>query len=346
MINFSLVTAGLILSLQPLIEKGIQDPVSIAFEKNKPSQMLVVEQRGRILVFENGAIQKEPFLDIENKVEFGGEKGLLGLALHPNFSQNGRYFINYTTRNPKLTTVISERNRRNKSEKILLSFKQPYANHNGGHLAFGPDEKLYVSTGDGGSGGDPLNQGQNQDSFLGKILRIDVDQIQFPIQDPKSVIFAWGLRNPWRFSFDRKTGALFAGDVGQNQWEEIDLIEAGKNYGWKVMEGFHCFEPKKNCKQNGLELPLVEYGRELGGSVTGGYVYRGKKIPQLQGTYLYGDFMSGNIWGLVFDQTTRKVIRNEILLKSKRPISSFGEDPSGELYLVDYSGKILKLVGN
>jgi len=342
----SVISLSLSLTLQPVIQKDIKNPVAVVFDKTNSEKMFVVEQQGKIVIFEKGKIQNRPFLNMEDKVEFGGEKGLLGLALHPHFSENGRYFINYTAHRPKLTTIVSERNIQNESEKVLLSFTQPYANHNGGHLEFGPDEKLYISTGDGGSGGDPLNQGQNQKTFLGKILRIDVDQDKFPLSDPSPIIFAFGLRNPWRFSFDKATGALFAGDVGQNQWEEIDLIEKGKNYGWKVMEGFHCFSPKTNCEMKGLELPLVEYGREWGGSVTGGYVYRGKKIAGLEGTYLYGDFMSGNMWGLTYDQKDRKVIRNELLLKTRLPISSFGQDPSGEIYLVDYNGKIFKLSQN
>jgi len=219
-------------------------------------------------------------------------------------------------------------------------------------LAFGLDGYLYIATGDGGSAGDPLNKGQDLSSVLGKILRIDVNQgspYGIPADNPfnqsgqRREIFAYGLRNPWRFSFDKVTGALFAGDVGQNRLEEVNLVERGKNYGWKIMEASLCFSPEKNCSQKGLELPLTEYGREEGGSITGGYVYRGTQIPSLYGTYVFGDFMSGNIWGLVYDQANRKVGGRSLLLKTNVAIASFGEDLDGELFVVDYSGKIYQL---
>lgn len=341
------------ISLKPLITQGLNAPVAFLDAPGEPGRFYIVEQAGRILIWEKGELLKEPFLDIRKKVAFGGEKGLLGLAFHPKFKENGRYFLNYTKETPKLSTVIVERNARHAEEKILIEFSQPYSNHNGGHLAFDQAGLLYVATGDGGSGGDPLNQGQALNTFLGKILRIDVDKgspYSIPSDNPlvgrnqRPEIYAWGLRNPWRFSFDRLTGALWAGDVGQNRFEEIDFIEKGKNYGWKIMEGFHCFSPEKDCNQKGLSLPVIEYGREEGGSVTGGFVYRGKKIPELNGAYIYGDFMSGKIWGLKWDQKNRKVIENKLLLKSNVEISSFGEDEAGEIYVVGYSGAIYQFV--
>jgi glucose/arabinose dehydrogenase len=343
------------IALKPIISKGLSAPVAFVVAPGQSERFYVVEQAGRILIWEKGELLARPFLDIRSKVSYGGEKGLLGLVFHPQFSENGRYFLNYTTEKPQLTTLIVERNRQHDNEKILMEFSQPFSNHNGGDLAFDKQGYLYIATGDGGSGGDPANNGQSLNTFLGKILRIDVDHGEpyqipesNPLTDPnqKREIYAWGLRNPWRFSFDKKTGAFFTGDVGQNRFEEIDLIEKGKNYGWKVMEGSHCYRPETNCNRKGLTLPLIDYGREEGGSVTGGFVYRGKKIPELEGVYVYGDFMSGNIWGLNYDQVKRKVIRTTLLLKSKVEIASFGEDLEGELYIVGYSGTIYQIVLN
>lgn len=348
----ALQTSQAAIQLKPLIETGLDSPVGVFFEPGNNRLFYVMEQKGQIVVWENGKLHSVPFLDIRKKVEFGGEKGLLGLAFHPRFSENGRFFINYTAMRPKLTTLVVERNKNHPEEKVILQFDQPYSNHNGGHLAFDGSGLLYISTGDGGSGGDPLNQGQNLNTLLGKILRIDVDSKApygipkdnpFQEKNQRPEIFAWGLRNPWRFSFDKQTGALLAGDVGQNRYEEVDLIEKGGNYGWRTMEGFHCFKPDKNCATEGLTLPLVEYGREQGGSITGGYVYRGKRIPELIGIYVYGDFMSGNIWGLKYDFSKRKVVENKLLLKTELEIASFGEDPDGELYVVGYRGKIVRI---
>ncbi len=341
------------LELLPIVKEGLKEPVAVVFEPGNSEKMYLVEQKGRVVLWQEGKLSKTPFLDIQNKVNFGGEKGLLGLAFHPQFSKNGRYFINYTALAPDLKTFIVERNRDNQMERVLLEFSQPYSNHNGGQLAFGPDGFLYIGTGDGGSGGDPLNKSQDLSSVLGKILRIDVDQklpYGIPQENPffgenqKREVFALGLRNPWRFSFDKLTGALFVGDVGQNRLEEINVVEKGKNYGWKVMEGDLCFFPKSNCSQKGLEPPIAVYGREEGGSVTGGYVYRGNQIPSLRGIYLYGDFMSGKMWGLNYDQKTRKRQKPQLLLETKIEIASFGEDPTGEIYLVGYSGGVYRLI--
>lgn len=234
----------------------------------------------------------------------------------------------------------------------MLEFAQPYSNHNGGHLAFDSAGHLFITAGDGGSAGDPHAAGQNLNTLLGKILRIDIDGGQpyaIPKDNPfltkgRGEIYAYGLRNVWRFSFDRQTGALFAGDVGQNKWEEIDIIEKGGNYGWRTMEGKHCFSPASGCDQTGLILPIHEYPRSEGVSVTGGYVYRGSKIPALNGVYIYGDYGSGKIWGLTYDFTAKKVVKNELLINSNLPIASFGEDTDGELMVVSYDGRIFRIV--
>jgi len=219
-------------------------------------------------------------------------------------------------------------------------------------VAFDKAGYLYVGNGDGGSAGDPHGNGQNLDTFLGKMLRLDVDSASpyaIPKDNPfaagggRKEIFAWGLRNPWRFSFDRKTGALFAADVGQDRREEIDLIEKGKNYGWNVMEGNLCFLPSENCKRTGLVMPLYDYGRTDGICVTGGFVYRGKKIPWLEGVYVYGDFGTGRIWGLTYDQEKRQVVKNELLLETRLSISSFGEQHDGEILVFDLGGQIKRI---
>lgn len=338
--------------LTPVLQQGIENPLFAVTEPGNPNRLYILEQKGRVLIFEEGKPAPTVFLDIEEKVTSGGEMGLLGFAFHPDFQKNKRYFINYTTERPGLTTVVAELKAGSRDERELLSFRQPYTNHNGGHLAFGPDRLLYISAGDGGSANDPHGNGQNKGTFLGKILRIDVDHGQpyaIPKDNPflesgaRQEIFAYGLRNVWRFSFDRVTGALFGGDVGQNSWEEIDLIEKGKNYGWNTMEGTHCFKPSSGCNQAGLTLPLVEYPRSQGVSVTGGYVYRGKKIPELAGHYLYGDYGSGKIWALDYHQETKQVVKNELLLNSRLPISSFGEDANGEIFVVAYSGVLYRI---
>ncbi|HWP83841.1 MAG TPA: PQQ-dependent sugar dehydrogenase, partial [Terriglobia bacterium] len=315
-----------------------------------------------IRIVSNGVILPAAFLDIRSQVRCCGELGLLGLAFHPNFTQNGRFFVNYTRDGPGgIETVISEFSVSGsnpnlavrESERILLTFGQPFTNHNGGMIAFGPHGYLYIASGDGGSGGDPQNNGQSLNTLLGKILRIDVNSgvpygippdNPFASQPGRDEIFAYGLRNPWRFSFDRHTGRLFAGDVGQNRFEEIDLIEKGGNYGWKIMEGAHCFSPQSNCNTAGLILPIDEYGRDLGISVTGGYVYRGSAVPSLSGKYIFGDFGSGILWALT--ELSSGQWRREELLRTGLNISSFGEDDAGELYLVDYGGTVRRITSD
>ncbi|MBN1447291.1 MAG: PQQ-dependent sugar dehydrogenase, partial [Bacteroidetes bacterium] len=282
-------------------------------------------------------------------------------AFHPNYETNGFLYLNYTAADPRRTVIARYRvtdtdpnSADPASETVLLEISQPYSNHNGGQIAFGPDGYLYISTGDGGSGGDPQNNAQNRSNLLGKILRIDVDNPShgdaygIPADNPffgnaegwAEHIYAWGLRNPWRFSFDTVTGRLWAGDVGQNRFEEVDIIDRGKNYGWRIMEGFSCFNPASGCDQSGLTKPVIEYGRDQGASITGGYVYRGESVPELQGKYIYADFVTGRIWGLTYNGPGN--VDNVLLLSSNQNIASFGVDPDNELYICTFGGSIFR----
>jgi glucose/arabinose dehydrogenase len=325
-------------------------------------RLYILEQRGTIRVLESdGSLRAQPFLDIADRISAGGERGLLGLAFHPAFAENGRLFVNYTDRNGH--TVVAEYLRAGAdeadpaSERILLNIEQPFPNHNGGMLAFGPDGFLYIATGDGGSGGDPFGSGQDPSSLLGAILRLDVDSgdpygipSDNPFVDDSSArpeIWAWGLRNPWRFSFDRRTGALFIADVGQGAWEEINAEaagEGGRNYGWNIMEGPDCFG-SSDCDQNMLAPPVAWYARADGNcAVSGGYVYRGEDFPRLDGAYLWADYCSGRVWAL----DSGAALANgqaelaELGSSGLNP-SSFGEDESGELYLVGLGGEVVRV---
>lgn len=341
-------------------------PVEYTYAKDGTNRVFVVEQEGRIRVFENdaNATSAGTYLDIRLKVASGGEMGLLGLAFHPDFKQNGFFYVNYTKSNPRETIVsrfkAASANASTvdpSSEVILFRFDQPYANHNGGKVLFGPDGYLYVSTGDGGSGGDPQNNGQNRSSWLGKILRVDVNSTEkghygIPKDNPfkgngyREEIFAYGLRNPWRISFDDK-GQLWAGDVGQNKIEEVDIVTKGGNYGWRIKEANADYNAKDN-NVNAADLipPIWQYTHDRGDvSITGGVVYRGSTNPELRGKYIYADYASGRVWALT--PTGTKTATNQEIIPSAGSISAFGEDQKNELYLCDYaSGKILKLAGN
>ncbi len=337
---------------------GLKNPVALSDDGS--GRLFIVEQEGRIRIWTKQQLLPKPFLDITDRVKSGGECGLLSMAFHPDFKTNGRFFVNYTTdKKGKLETVISEFKADPKvseagmDEREIMRFAQPYSNHNGGQIAFGPDGMLYIGNGDGGSGGDPHNYGQQLSTLLGKILRIDVNGKQpyaVPADNPfikqagaRPEIWAYGLRNPWRFSFDKKTGELYAADVGQNKWEEIDIVKKGKNYGWSAKEAAAPFKPDR---ANGeLVNPIKSYGRDQGVSVTGGFVYRGKDIPALQGVYLYADFATGRVWGLKWEAGSLKF--NAELLKLPIQISAFGEDKDGELYLCDHvGGKIFRIGAN
>ncbi|SMD44461.1 Glucose / Sorbosone dehydrogenase [Aquiflexum balticum DSM 16537] len=328
-------------------------------------RIFIVEQRGLISVFQNDieVEEKSVFLNIESRVnDQGNEEGLLGLAFHPDYENNGFFFVNYTAASPRRTVVsrfqvsASDPNRADEnSELVILEIPQPFSNHNGGQLSFGPDGYLYIASGDGGSGGDPQNHGQRLETLLGAILRIDIDaqdngrNYAIPADNPfvnnqegfKEEIYAYGLRNPWRFSFDSQTDALWTADVGQNRAEEIDIITKGGNYGWRTMEGFNCFNPSSGCNQEGLILPIWEYTHTNGDrSVTGGFVYSGTEISELQGLYVYADFVSGRIWTLDFSDLDKPI--NTELMKANFSISSFGIDQSDELFLCGFDEKIYK----
>jgi glucose/arabinose dehydrogenase len=348
------------LALSPVVS-GLTNPLGMESSHDSTGRLFILQQGGIIRILQNGSLNAAPFLDITSLVESGGEKGLLGLAFHPNFSTNRKFYVNDTRRVAgQLQTIVAEyqastanpNQADTSSARILLTINQPFDNHNGGQLAFGPDGFLYIGVGDGGSGGDPNNNGQNKTVLLGKLLRIDVNstsagkQYAIPPGNPFASgvggapeIFAYGFRNPWRFSFD--SSRLFVADVGQDAFEEIDLVESGKNYGWRVMEGTHCFNPASNCDQTGLTLPIFDYPHSDGESVTGGFVYRGSAIPALVGTYVFADFISGNIWLLNESGSTWT---RTLAIASGRGVSSFGRDDSGEIYVVDYSGSILRLV--
>ena len=337
---------------------GFASPVGLTNAGDGSGRLFVVEQAGEIRVVAGRTVQTSPFLDIRSRVSSGGERGLLGLAFHPRYAENGRLFLDYT-RTGDGATVISEFHATGEranasSERIILVVAQPFANHNGGEIAFGPDGYLYIGLGDGGSEGDPQGNGQNTRTLLGKILRIDVDRTAggvpyaVPADNPfaprgvrpgagRSEIWAYGLRNPWRFSFDRRFGDLYIGDVGGSAQEEIDRQPAdsrgGENYGWNVMEGRQC--TSNSCDQRPYVLPIAAYAHDRGCAVTGGYVYRGSKQPALAGVYLFGDYCSGTIFSLQVDQGTDAPLA---VLASAKRISSFGEGEDGEIYLCDIAG--------
>ena len=330
---------------------------------NKEINYLATEQ-GVIYRFKNdpNVTEGKIFLNLTDKVKYDdrrNEEGLLGLAFHPKFKENGEFFVFYTVQEPDLTNVVS-RFRVMKddptkadpaSEEVLLTYKKPYWNHDGGTLAFGPDGYLYIVHGDGGLANDPHDNAQNKQSLLGKILRIDVDHqgtdtaYAIPKDNPfvddkefRPEIWAWGLRNPWRFAFDRKTGQLWAGDVGQNLYEEIDLIEKGKNYGWNRREGFHPFGAKGSGVDPKYTDPIWEYHHDVGKSITGGVVYHGPAIPELEGYYVYADYVASKLWALKYDPKLKRVVENRPLISPGRAIMSFGEDADGEVYLLTLSG--------
>ena len=327
-----------------------------------PDRLYLVLQPGRIMAFDNVPNPSTPeiFLDIRNRVsDRGNEEGLLGLTFDPDYRNNGYFYVYYSAASPRRSVIAryyappGTGSADPSTEKIIMEIGQPYSNHNGGQITFGPDGYLYVGLGDGGSGGDPRGHGQNLGTLLGTILRIDVSTLDetgyyaVPPDNPfvgvegaRPEIWAYGLRNPWRFSFDRETGDLWAGDVGQNKLEEIDIIKPGANYGWNIMEGTSCFR-NAGCSREGLEPPVAEYGRDGGCSVTGGYVYRGSRLPSLSGAYLYGDFCTGNIWALRHDGG--RVVEEALIADTDLQISSFAEGPDGEVYILSFTGEIARL---
>ena len=337
-----------------LVVDGLSRPVDLTHAGDE--RLFVVEKAGRIQMVRAGRLASGPFLDISGRVgSSGSEQGLLGLAFHPRFAESGTLFVNYTDTDG--TTVIARFNAAGDradpaSEVVLLRIEQPFANHNGGAMAFGPDGYLYIGTGDGGSGGDPLGNSQSLNTLLGKILRLDIDggePYAIPPDNPFAgssevypEIWAAGLRNPWRIAFDRLSGDLYLGDVGQNQWEEVNWVPAGAagglNFGWNVREGLHAYSGDPSPA---FTDPVAEYSHELGCSVTGGRVVRDAALPAWQGVYLYADYCTGRVWGLL--RTPDGAWLSSLMFESGRTISAFGEDAQGGVYLVDYAGAVFRL---
>ena len=345
-----------------LVVEGLNAPIGLENAMDGSGRLFAIEQPGVIRIIQNGDLMPAPFLDIRSRIDSSSsEQGLLGLAFHPAYIENGFFFVNYTDRNGDTVIaryrVSADPNLADPASELrLLQVSQPFANHNGGDLVFGPDGYLYISLGDGGSGGDPGNNGQSTETLLGALLRIEVGEAEnyiVPQHNPfidgggRPEIWAYGLRNPWRISFDRQTGDLYIADVGQNSWEEVNFQPAGspggENYGWNIMEGFHCYQ-SPTCDQSGLTLPVVEYALHVEGdcAVTGGYVYRGSSLPDWQGIYIYGDYCSGRVWGLFQNQAGEW--ENGLLFETGARITTFGQDEDGEIYLVNHRGSVYKLV--
>ena len=341
------------IGLVPLVS-GISEPTHITDAGDGSQRLFLVEQQGTIRVFENGTLLDTPFLDIRDRVLSGGERGLLSVTFPPNFPTTQHFYVYYTDRDGDVVISrfsvtdnpdIADSN----SETLVIGYDHStFENHNGGQLAFGPDGYLYMGTGDGGGAGDPLGNGQNPVVLLGKMLRIDVESGANPYAIPpdnpfvgveghRPEIWALGMRNPWRFSFDSQTGDLYIADVGQDRYEEVDFQPAsstgGENYGWNIMEGLHCFNPMDGCDQTGLTLPVAEYDHSDGDcAIMGGFVYRGLSYPGMQGIYFYGDWCSGRIWGLKFQDGTWQT---SLLLESGLSITTFGKDEVGNLLVAD-----------
>ncbi len=349
----------LVLSVE-VVAGGLSSPLFLTAPPGD-SRLFVVERAGRVRIVEDRQLLGQPYLDISDRVGTAGEGGLLSIAFHPDYASNGYVFTSYTDRdgNSRIEryTVTGDPNLVDASSaKLILTVDQPFSNHNGGLIVFGPDGRLYFGLGDGGRGGDPLGSGQNTGTLLGSMLRIDVDAgdpYAIPSDNPfvgdpdgRDEIWAYGLRNPWRFSFDREAGVLYVADVGQNRWEEVNAVpstSAGVNYGWNIMEGRHCFAPTEGCDQNGLVLPVVEYDHGNGCSVTGGYAYRGSAIPELRGHYFYSDYCGGFLRSFKFSGGVATDER-EWDVGDLGGVFSFGEDAQGELYILSSNGRVYRLV--
>lgn len=345
---------------------GLSQPVDLAAPPGDSARIFIVEKTGVIRIVKGGQVLSRPFLDISSEVSGGSEQGLLGLAFHPQYGSNGRFYVDYTDRAGDTRVVeyvvSADPESASATTREILFVDQPYGNHNGGQIAFGPDGFLYIGFGDGGSGGDPQGNGQNLSTLLGKILRIDVDTgspYAIPSGNPfagqagkRGEIWSYGWRNPWRFSFDRAGGDMYVADVGQNLWEEVNHEPAGTpglNYGWNRMEGKHCYPPNTNCDPTGLVLPVVEYDHQVGCSVSGGFVYRGQALPELAGTYFYGDYCTGivrsfriNNGTAVDEKDWTSTLRTEAG-GAMQGLSSFGLDASGELYFLLLDGEVYRL---
>ncbi len=344
---------------------GFDSPVDVTNGGDGSGRLFVVEQAGRIRLVKDGALVERPFLDITGRIASGGERGLLGLAFHPDYPSDPRFFVDYTDTDGN--TVVSQFTVSGadpdsgdpNSEVVLMHIAQPFANHNGGAVVFGPDGMLYIATGDGGSAGDPQGNGQRLDTYLGKILRVDVDvapgsstAYQVPADNPfattagaKPEIWFYGLRNPWRIRFDRETDDLWIGDVGQNAWEEIDVARAGQkglDYGWNIMEATHCFNPSSGCDPTGLTVPVAEYDHSLGCAVIGGVVVRDPRQGRLDGGYLFGDACSDNLW--LMDPAGDELRAATLVVKMGRTLSSIGEGEDRSVYATSLDkGELLRI---
>ena len=345
------------------ITDRLSSPVYVTAPPGDTARLFVVEQGGRVRVLHHDSLLAKPFLDIGVHIVSGGEQGLLSLAFHPSYSANGRFYVYFTNRVGDIRivryTVSADPDVADSTsgDTVLAVVHQPYGNHNGGLVLFGPDGKLYAGLGDGGSGGDPDGNGQNRKALLGKILRLDVDAAvpyAIPSDNPffgdtsaRGEIWLYGLRNPWRFSFDRLTGDLYTGDVGQNAWEEIDVLVAGTpagvNYGWNPMEGSHCYAAS-SCPVPGLVLPVAEYSHSEGCSVTGGYVVRDTTVPSLVGRYLYGDYCSGWVRSFAYAGGQATNPQQWPALAVTGGLGSFGEDARGSVYITTLSGNLYRII--
>jgi glucose/arabinose dehydrogenase len=348
------------LRLVPVVTSGLSSPLYLTAPVGDTARLFVVEQGGRIRIVQHGQLLPTAFLDIHTRLVSGGEQGLLSVAFHPNYATNGFFYVNYTdlngdTRVERYTASAADSNRADTaSHKLILFIPQPYTNHNGGLVMFGPDGMLYIGMGDGGSGGDPENRAQNPDSLLGKLLRIDVDggdPYAIPTGNPfrngggAPEIWAVGLRNPWRFAFDRSVGLLYIGDVGQGAWEEVDVepaSQAGLNYGWRIMEGAHCYN-STTCSLAGLVLPALEYDHSNGCSIIGGFVYRGTQAPTLVGQYFYSDYCSGWLRSFSYANGAVAARTSWSLNVTLGNVLSLGEDSAGELYVLTAGGSIYRI---
>ncbi len=349
------------------IATGLSQPVDLAAPPGDTARVFIVEKTGTIRIVKSGQLLARPFLNIGASVSAGSEQGLLGLAFHPQYSTNGKFYVDYTDRAGDTRVVeyvvSSDPDTASATSREILFVDQPFPNHNGGQLAFGPDGFLYIALGDGGDAGDPRGNGQNLNALLGKILRLDVDSgspYAIPASNPfvgqagrRGEIWSYGLRNPWRFSFDRGNGDMYIADVGQSAWEEVDYepsTTGGRNYGWNKMEGRHCYPPNAACSSLGITLPVTEYNHSAGCSVTGGCVYRGALIPELQGTYFYGDYCTGLIRsfkiqnGLATEEMDWTGVLRTQAGGAMSGLSSFGLDGAGELCLVLLAGEVYRLV--
>ncbi|HJQ20159.1 MAG TPA: PQQ-dependent sugar dehydrogenase [Gemmatimonadaceae bacterium] len=342
-----------------VVASGLSSPLYLTAPAGD-ARLFIVEQGGRIRVVKNGTLLPQPYLDVSARISSGGERGLLGLAFHPAFARNGYFYVNYT--DPQGNTKVERYHASPTSDVAdatsgfsILAVAQPFANHNGGDVVFGADGMLYVGMGDGGSGGDPQGNGQNKSTLLGKLLRLDVDggtPYRVPSDNPfvgqagaRGEIWALGLRNPWRFAFDRVGGTLYIADVGQGSYEEVNVVPAttaGVNYGWVIMEGLHCYNAS-SCNQSGLRLPVLEYDHGEGCSITGGFVYRGAAVPSLRGHYFYSDYCTGFLKSFRFANGSA-TDRHTWDVGNLGSVLSFGEDAAGELYILSANGSVYKIV--